>query len=132
MSNEPCALVIGGSLGGLFAANLLRAIGWDVTVFEARGRVGGRVKTNYFEPGLHAELGGESIDDNHHAMLAMLKRFGLSTERRAPLKPYDPHVYRDGVREPLAVFVAQRGGRGATAQARPGTSRLSNRYTYPK
>ncbi|MCW5773939.1 MAG: FAD-dependent monooxygenase [Rhodospirillaceae bacterium] len=28
------ALVIGGSLGGLFAANLLRAIGWDATVFE--------------------------------------------------------------------------------------------------
>jgi len=28
------ALVIGGSLGGLFAASLLRAIGWDVTIFE--------------------------------------------------------------------------------------------------
>src|SRR6478752_5959398 len=28
------ALVIGGSLGGLLAANLLRHAGWDVTVFE--------------------------------------------------------------------------------------------------
>ncbi len=28
------ALVIGGSLGGLFAAHMLRRIGWDVTVFE--------------------------------------------------------------------------------------------------
>src|SRR6516165_544373 len=28
------ALVIGGSLGGLLAANLLRSRGWDVTVFE--------------------------------------------------------------------------------------------------
>ncbi len=28
------ALVIGGSVGGLFAANLLRSTGWDVTVFE--------------------------------------------------------------------------------------------------
>ena len=28
------ALVIGGSVGGLFAAHLLRAIGWQVTVFE--------------------------------------------------------------------------------------------------
>lgn len=37
------ALVIGGSLGGLFAANLLRMIGWDVTVFErARGNLAGR------------------------------------------------------------------------------------------
>src|SRR5262245_10074902 len=29
-----CALIIGGSLGGLLAANLLRLAGWEVTVFE--------------------------------------------------------------------------------------------------
>src|SRR5262245_36514099 len=28
------ALVIGGSVGGLFAANLMRSVGWHVTVFE--------------------------------------------------------------------------------------------------
>lgn len=28
------ALVIGGSVGGLFAANLLRSVGWDAVVFE--------------------------------------------------------------------------------------------------
>src|SRR6185503_725079 len=28
------ALIIGGSVGGLFAANLFRAAGWDATVFE--------------------------------------------------------------------------------------------------
>ncbi|HEY0286868.1 MAG TPA: FAD binding domain-containing protein [Pseudomonas sp.] len=33
-SHSPRALVIGGSLGGLFAANLLRRIGWNVDVFE--------------------------------------------------------------------------------------------------
>ncbi len=30
----PRALIVGGSLGGLFAATTLRAIGWDVQVFE--------------------------------------------------------------------------------------------------
>ena len=30
----PRALIIGGSLGGLFAANLLQRAGWDVEVFE--------------------------------------------------------------------------------------------------
>ena len=30
----PRALVIGGSVGGLFAANLLRTVGWDVIVYE--------------------------------------------------------------------------------------------------
>jgi 2-polyprenyl-6-methoxyphenol hydroxylase-like FAD-dependent oxidoreductase len=34
---KPCALVIGGSLGGLFAAHLLRAIGWRVAVYERAG-----------------------------------------------------------------------------------------------
>jgi 2-polyprenyl-6-methoxyphenol hydroxylase-like FAD-dependent oxidoreductase len=32
--DSPKALVIGGSLGGLFAATALRAIGWQVDVFE--------------------------------------------------------------------------------------------------
>jgi 2-polyprenyl-6-methoxyphenol hydroxylase-like FAD-dependent oxidoreductase len=31
------SLVIGGSVGGLFAAHLLRSIGWDVVVFERSG-----------------------------------------------------------------------------------------------
>jgi 2-polyprenyl-6-methoxyphenol hydroxylase-like FAD-dependent oxidoreductase len=31
---KPRALIIGGSVGGLFAANLLRSAGWDATVFE--------------------------------------------------------------------------------------------------
>jgi 2-polyprenyl-6-methoxyphenol hydroxylase-like FAD-dependent oxidoreductase len=37
MSGQPRALVIGGSVGGLFAAHLLRSIGWDVDVFERSG-----------------------------------------------------------------------------------------------
>jgi len=41
--NRPRALVIGASLSGLFTANLLRTIGWDVEVFErARGDLTGR------------------------------------------------------------------------------------------
>jgi 2-polyprenyl-6-methoxyphenol hydroxylase-like FAD-dependent oxidoreductase len=35
---RPRALVIGGSLGGLFAANLLLRHGWDVDVFEHSGQ----------------------------------------------------------------------------------------------
>lgn len=34
MNFKPRALIVGGSLGGLFAAISLRAIGWDVQVFE--------------------------------------------------------------------------------------------------
>lgn len=39
----PRALVIGGSLGGLLAANALRAVGWEVDVFErSAGELGSR------------------------------------------------------------------------------------------
>src|SRR3979409_2684617 len=34
MARNLKALIIGGSVGGLFAAHLLRKIGWDVVVFE--------------------------------------------------------------------------------------------------
>ena len=37
MSGEARALVIGGSVGGLFAAHMLRNIGWEVVVFERSG-----------------------------------------------------------------------------------------------
>ena len=49
----PKALVIGGSLGGLFAANLLRTIGWQVQVFE---RVGDDLASRGAGIGTHEEL----------------------------------------------------------------------------
>ena len=47
------ALVIGGSLGGLFAANLLHALGWHVEVFE---RVADDLATRGAGIGTHDEL----------------------------------------------------------------------------
>lgn len=50
---KPRALVIGGSLGGLFAASMLRDIGWDVRVFE---RVGDDLASRGAGIGTHDEL----------------------------------------------------------------------------
>jgi 2-polyprenyl-6-methoxyphenol hydroxylase-like FAD-dependent oxidoreductase len=58
-------LVIGGSVGGLFAATLLRAIGWEVTVFErARGDLAGR----------GAGLG------IHEELFAVMRRIGIRVD----------------------------------------------------
>ena len=113
-------VVVGAGLAGLTAALDLRAAGWDVVVVEARQRVGGRVHTLYggedgvpFERGMHAEAGGESIDDNHTAIQALLRRFGIATERRggsttdraaAGLFRYRDHTYT------FAALAAVRGG----------------------
>ena len=56
------ALIIGGSLGGLFAAHLLRAAGWDVDVYE---RIGDDLA------GRGAGLG------THEALRDMLARVGI-------------------------------------------------------
>jgi monoamine oxidase len=105
-------VVVGAGLAGLTAAIDLVDGGWDVVVLEARDRVGGRVHTirEPFSDGLHAEAGGESIDESHHAMLTALRRFGLLTERRAPQKPYDAVTYYRGHRTRLPLFLAKRKG----------------------
>jgi len=71
-------IVIGAGFAGLAAAFELGAAGYDVTVIEARGRIGGRVLTFYdFVPGRFIEGGGELIGSNHPAWAAYAERFGL-------------------------------------------------------
>ncbi|MCE2998719.1 MAG: FAD binding domain-containing protein [Betaproteobacteria bacterium] len=58
MARVPRALVIGGSLGGLFAANLLLRQGWDVEVFEQSAQpLAGRGAGIITHPDLFAALG---------------------------------------------------------------------------
>jgi monoamine oxidase len=101
------AIVVGAGLAGLTAALDLRAAGWEVVVLEARTRVGGRVRTVYapFTDGLHAESGGESIDDNHDQIQAMVARFGLHTDRRLANRDANGVAYYRGRRTPAASFL---------------------------
>ncbi len=102
------AIVVGAGLAGLTTALDLRAAGWEVVVLEARHRVGGRVRTVYapFTDGLHAESGGESIDDNHDQIQAMVTRFGLRTERRLTNRDANSRISFRGRSIPAATFLA--------------------------
>src|SRR5205807_1844957 len=62
---KPRALIIGGSVGGLFAAHLLGSIGWDVDVFE-------RVNEDLASRG--AGIG------THPALREIMRRLGLSID----------------------------------------------------
>ncbi len=78
-SNNRTVTIIGAGLAGLSAAYDLQRAGWQVTVLEARNRVGGRVYTlRVFSDGLVAEAGGEFIDKQHARMLAFAKEFKLA------------------------------------------------------
>jgi monoamine oxidase len=88
------AVVIGAGLAGLAAADLLRQAHWDVTVLEARERVGGRVLSYSFKDSdLICELGGEWVGESHERMKALCHDFGI------PLKDhrFAASLMRNGV-----------------------------------
>ncbi|MGZ5316374.1 MAG: flavin monoamine oxidase family protein [Solirubrobacterales bacterium] len=73
--------VVGAGFAGLAAADALRAGGAEVTVFEARDRVGGRVWSVPFA-GAVAERGAEFILPGNTAVEGMAARFGLPLVRK--------------------------------------------------
>src|SRR5262245_47868095 len=75
----PRVIVIGAGFAGLSAAYELSHAGADVTVIEARNRVGGRVISfKDLVPGSTMEGGAELIGTNHAILLDYAKRFKLS------------------------------------------------------
>lgn len=71
-------VVIGAGFSGLACAYELINAGYDVTVVDARNRVGGRVLSfSDFVPGKNVEGGGELIGSNHPTWVAYKEKFGL-------------------------------------------------------
>jgi monoamine oxidase len=77
-SGAPRVVVIGAGFAGLACAQELGSAGYDVTVVEARNRVGGRVLSlGDLVPGKTVESGGEFIGSNHPIWLAYKEKFAL-------------------------------------------------------
>lgn len=80
---KPRVVIAGAGLAGLVAARCLRRAGADVTIFEARDRIGGRVFTmrQGFDGGQHAELGADLIEREQSHVLDLAKALKLDTVR---------------------------------------------------
>jgi len=81
-------IVLGAGLAGLTAAWELVQAGHEVIVVEARNRSGGRVQTlrEGFTPGLTAEAGAMSFNDNYFNLFRYVKLFNIPYESlRAPV-----------------------------------------------
>ena len=95
----PRALVIGGSLGGLITAHLLRGIGWDAIVFERNSE----------------ELAGRGVGlGTHPQLIAILRRAGIDFDETMGI-PVPKVVCLDGAGR---TIVAQPSARTMSGWAR--------------
>lgn len=96
--------VVGAGFAGLTAARALAGAGCDVTVFEARDRVGGRVWSRALDNGEIVEMGGEWIASGQEAVLSLAARVGVEL-----VDPGIDFVTRDPVGgEPIPLEEHQR------------------------
>ena len=79
-------VVVGAGMSGLVAAYEFFRAGHDVTVLEARERVGGRVLSlrSPFAPGHYVEAGAARIPPEHALTLEYARHFGLELDRFYP------------------------------------------------
>ena len=79
------ALVVGAGLSGLIAGNRIQGAGHEVTILEARSRVGGRVLTlrEPFAEGQHADVGAMILYEGQNTILDLCREFGIEL---TPLK----------------------------------------------
>ena len=87
--NKPSkqVIIVGAGMSGLVAAYELKRAGHDVTILEARDRIGGRVFTvrSPFSDGHHAEAGAARIPPDHNLTLGYADHFDLKLDPFYPL-----------------------------------------------
>jgi monoamine oxidase len=97
-------VVVGAGFAGLAAAHALADRGAEVTVFEARDRVGGRVHSRQLANGAVVELGAEFVLPGYEVLRATAARLGLALYEKGTL--YGDREPRDGPPVTRAELVA--------------------------
>jgi monoamine oxidase len=78
-TSQPKITIVGGGIAGVTCALTLRDHGFASTVYEASGRIGGRMfsNTGYFAANQVSEWCGELIDTGHTTIRQLARRFSL-------------------------------------------------------
>lgn len=91
--------IIGGGLAGLTAAYLLKRDGFDITVIEARKKLGGRIYTKYSDIEAPIELGATWLGKKHTQLIALLSELGLEI--------FEQYMGQNAVYEPISTSPPQ-------------------------
>lgn len=83
--SKPSVVILGAGLSGLAAGKMLKENGYDVTILEARERIGGRVFSHTFnsdnvtdeKDNIVIELGAEWIGKSHERLLTLCKELNI-------------------------------------------------------
>ena len=89
-ASAPRIAIVGGGIAGLTCALHLADEGIASTVYEASGRVGGRMFSNtsgYWDDDQVSEWGGELIDTGHSTIRRLARRFGLTLDNVRAAEP---------------------------------------------
>ncbi|XP_042065554.1 protoporphyrinogen oxidase, mitochondrial-like, partial [Salvia splendens] len=88
--------VIGAGVSGLSAAYKLKLQGLNVTVFEADGRVGGKLRS-ISRDGLIWDEGANTMTESEAPVGFLLDNLGLRDKQQFPLSQQKRYIAKDGV-----------------------------------
>lgn len=99
---KPKVIVIGAGFAGLAAAYRLKQKGCEVTILEARSRIGGRVFSHVMDKGedLVIELGAEWVGASHERMIELCSEFKLELMNNQ----FDSHLTYGGEYSPKGMW----------------------------
>ncbi len=112
-------VIIGAGFSGLAAAYKLKNAGWNVTILEARDRIGGRV-FSYSMPqnkNLTFELGAEWVGESHARLKALCRDFKIPLQKHQ----FEDYLLQNGV-------VSRPGQWGFSPQAKQAFEKLIKQY----
>ena len=97
----PRIAIVGAGIGGLVAALSLQDAGVPFALYEASGRIGGRMHSNnrFWGEGQTSEWCGEFIDSTHHTLRSLAARFGLQlvdVNAADPASSQDTNYFQGG------------------------------------
>ncbi|GMH25702.1 hypothetical protein Nepgr_027545 [Nepenthes gracilis] len=92
--------VVGAGVSGLAAAYKLKSHGLSVTLFEADGRAGGKIKT-VEQDGLIWDEGANTMTESDREVTNLLDDLGLREKQQFPISQNKRYIARDGL--PLLI-----------------------------